>query len=131
MPDVGEGGPPDARARLAAAQRELLAALVAGGPGPVGFDERRLAIQAASLIAKRRGLVALSAPDLVGSLGGEFPALFASYAEGRPKPPGGSRADARAFADWLAPGPAEPPAPRRRGFWSRVRETRRARRAST
>jgi hypothetical protein len=101
------------RERLAHAQRELLAALVAGGPDPEGFDPERLGIQRASLIAKRRGLVARSAPDLVARLGGRFTGLFAEYAKGRPKPPGGSRGDARAFAEWLGmppePVPAMPP----------------------
>ncbi|WP_285775204.1 hypothetical protein [Microtetraspora sp. NBRC 13810] len=90
-----------ARGRLAEAQRELLAALVAGGPRPEGFDEVRLRIQSASLIAKRRGLVARFAPELTRRLGSDFAPLFTSYAQGHPKPPGGSRADARAFIEWL------------------------------
>jgi hypothetical protein len=131
------------RERLATAQRELLAALVAGGAPPGGFDRERLGIQADSLIAKRRGLVARAAPDLVTALGAEFRPLFAAYAAGRPKPPGGSRGDARAFAEWLPPssGTGEPvssspavplsAASRFRRFLSRGRETSRARRAST
>ncbi|GAA5072625.1 hypothetical protein HNP84_003791 [Thermocatellispora tengchongensis] len=113
------------RARLAAQQHDLLAALVAGGAHPPGFDENRLRIQAASLIAKRRGLVAKVAPDLVRKLDGRFAALFTEYARGRPKPPGGSRADARAFAAWLAanhPGTApQAPSARPRGLLSRIR----------
>ncbi|MFD1546486.1 hypothetical protein [Nonomuraea guangzhouensis] len=107
------------RQRLAAAQRGLLAALVAGGPLPDGFDPVRLRIEAAGLIAKRRGLVARSAPDLAIRLGPRFAALFTEYAERHPKPPGGSLGDARAFADWLGlpldPPPAGPPP----GRWAR------------
>ncbi|GES22106.1 hypothetical protein Aple_050030 [Acrocarpospora pleiomorpha] len=79
----------------------MLAALVAGGPEPPGFDGSRLRIQAHSLIAKRRGLVATALPALASALGGNFAREFFDYANGRPKPPGGSRADARAFAEWL------------------------------
>jgi hypothetical protein len=107
------------RQRLADAQRGLLAALVAGGPLPDGFDPVRLRIEAAGLIAKRRGLAARSAPDLVIRLGPRFAALFTEYAERRPKPPGGSLGDVRAFADWLGlpldPPPAGPPP----GRWAR------------
>lgn len=41
-----------ARDRLEQAQTALLAALLAGGPAPPGFDPERLRIQAAALIAK-------------------------------------------------------------------------------
>jgi hypothetical protein len=90
-----------ARESLRAAQAALLAALVAGGRVPEGFDGERVRIQAHSLVAKRRGLVARRLPDLVRSLGPAFAAAFAAYAAGRPKPGGGSQADARNFADWL------------------------------
>ncbi|MGV9596245.1 hypothetical protein ACWDR1_06210 [Streptosporangium sandarakinum] len=119
------GPVPDLRAELARAQAELLAALVAGGEPPPGFDEGRLRIQAASLVSKRRGVVARIRPDLVALLGAAgFAAEFDAYARNRPKPPGGSRADARDFAERLRaaghplpePGP-EPPAGRR--WWTR------------
>ncbi|GAA4565796.1 hypothetical protein GCM10023193_40800 [Planotetraspora kaengkrachanensis] len=102
----GEGwrdhGPAEAaRESLRAAQAALLAALVAGGAVPDGFDRVRVRIQAHSLVAKRRGIVAHRRPDLVVSLGSDFAATFAAYADGRPKPAGGSQADARNFADWL------------------------------
>jgi hypothetical protein len=102
-PGRGEEGRDGLRAReaLRAAQRALLAALVAGGGLPEGFDADRVRIQAHSLIAKRRGLAARLLPDLVRALGPEFARAFADYATGRPKPPGGSRADARAFVEWL------------------------------
>ncbi|MBE3011513.1 hypothetical protein IL992_20245 [Microbispora sp. NEAU-D428] len=91
----------DARSALAAAQAELLAALVAGGRAPDGFDPGRLAVQARGLLAKRRGSVARTAPDLVEVLGAEFAGLFAAYSAEHVKPEGGSRADARDFAVWL------------------------------
>ncbi|WP_283135497.1 hypothetical protein [Rhizohabitans arisaemae] len=120
-----DGGAGSARERLAARQAELLTALVAGGPPPEGFDPVRLRVQRDSLIAKRRGLVARAAPLLVHALDGEFVPLFAGYADGRPKPAGGSAADARAFTAWLeaagrlperAPAPAEEARPR---WWKR------------
>ncbi|MFC3818899.1 hypothetical protein [Planomonospora venezuelensis] len=122
---------PDPRAELARAQAGLLAALVAGGEAPPGFDGERLRIQENSLIAKRRGTVARLRPDLVRALGDGFAAEFAAYARGRPKPAGGSRADARDFAEALGaagrlPGAAAP-APsfglrsRLRTFWRAVR----------
>ncbi|GAA0378817.1 hypothetical protein GCM10009530_31800 [Microbispora corallina] len=92
----------DARASLAAGQAQLLAALVAGGPVPEGFDAERVRVQARSLVAKRSGSVARVAPALARRLGAEFGRLFAEYAATRPKPGEGSRADAAAFADWLA-----------------------------
>ena len=97
-PGTWEG---EARAALARAQSGLLAALVAGGETPPGFDEKRLRIQEFSLISKRRGTVARLRPDLVALLGGDFAGEFEAYARGRPKPPGGSRADARDFAGRL------------------------------
>ncbi|GAA4597552.1 hypothetical protein GCM10023194_72690 [Planotetraspora phitsanulokensis] len=105
MPYAGGGsdrGSADAaRESLRASQAALLAALVAGGGVPDGFDRERVRIQAHSLVAKRRGLVARRRPDLVMSLGPDFAGKFAAYAAGRPKPAGGSQADARSFAEWL------------------------------
>jgi hypothetical protein len=112
VPD-GPADTTEARERLARAQRELLAALVAGAAHPDGFDPDRLRAQAASLVAKRRDLVARAAPDLVARLGPRFGALFADYARGRPRPAGGSQADARAFALWLGL-PGDQDFPRRR-----------------
>ncbi|MBB2913417.1 hypothetical protein FHS43_004721 [Streptosporangium becharense] len=102
-----------ARAALADAQAALLASLVAGREAPAGFDRDRLRVQERSLIAKRRRSVARHRPDLVVVLGGDFAREFAGYARGRPRPPGGTHADVRDFADWLrAAGrlPEEPPA---------------------
>ncbi|GAA0407528.1 hypothetical protein Acor_69180 [Acrocarpospora corrugata] len=103
-----------ARERLAREEARLLAALVAGAPQPPGFDPARLRIQAHSLIAKRRGLVAVALPGLVSALGAEFAREFFAYADGRPKPPGGSRADAHAFVEWLRAEGRLPAAPEQR-----------------
>ncbi|WP_066371579.1 hypothetical protein [Herbidospora mongoliensis] len=112
----------DPRAQLADQQRALLAALVAGAAPPEGFDAERLRIQAGSLIAKRRGLVAVARPDVVQALGSSFGREFQGYASGRPKPQGGSRADAAAFAEWvrsrgLLPEPPEAPQEQKRHWW--------------
>ncbi|WP_440100626.1 hypothetical protein [Streptosporangium sp. H16] len=119
-----------AREALAGAQEALVAALVAGREAPRGFDRERLRVQEAGLISKRRRTVARLRPDLVASLGDGFAGEFDAYARGRPKPPGGSHADARDFADRLrAAGrlPEEPvtpepgPAPRRWSLFGRRR----------
>ncbi|MET8052322.1 MULTISPECIES: hypothetical protein [unclassified Streptosporangium] len=90
-----------AREALAGAQAALMAALVAGEEAPPGFDRERLLIQESSLISKRRRTVARLRPDLAALLGDGFAAEFDAYARGRPRPPGGSHADARDFADRL------------------------------
>lgn len=138
VPDGAAGSVDDARAALARAQAELLTALVAGGEAPPGFDAERLRIQTAGLVAKRRGAAARLRPDLVMLLGGDFAAEFDAYARGRPRPPGGSHADVRDFAEELRatgrvpdgpdPGPGRGPGselvpePRvRSGRWFRFR----------
>ncbi|GAA2782958.1 hypothetical protein GCM10010505_09090 [Kitasatospora aburaviensis] len=88
-----------ARARLARRQEELLAALVAGGPVPDGFDPAQVRSQAAALAAKRRDTVAKVAPELPRLLGRPYGPLFLAYAAAQPQT-GGYRADARAFAAW-------------------------------
>ncbi|GAA3094800.1 hypothetical protein [Streptosporangium carneum] len=97
----GDGAGSGAREALARAQAGLVAALVAGGEPPEGFDVGRLRIQEAALISKRRGTVARLRPDLCALLGDAFAAEFDGYARGRPKPQGGSRVDAQDFARWL------------------------------
>lgn len=90
-----------ARDRLAQAQTGLLAALVAGGPCPDGFDEERLAVQRRALLAKRAGVVGKVAPELPEILGEKnFRTAYARYAEGRPMA-GGYRRDALDFARHL------------------------------
>ncbi len=87
-----------ARQRVGRAQAELLAALVAAGPVPAGFDTRRLEVQARALRAKRADVVAKVAPELPQILGAaEYRRLFAAYATGRPLA-GNHRWDALDFA---------------------------------
>ncbi|CAM5337682.1 putative protein OS=Kitasatospora aureofaciens OX=1894 GN=GCM10010502_35160 PE=4 SV=1 [Kitasatospora aureofaciens] len=89
-----------ARERLARRQEELLAALVAGGPVPPGFDPGQVRAQSAGLAAKRRDATAKVAPDLPRLLGAQYGPLFLGYARTHPQT-GGYRADARAFAAWV------------------------------
>jgi hypothetical protein len=105
--------------RLAEAQGRVVAALVAGAEPPEGFDGERLRLQAASLIAKRRAVVARLRPDAAEAAGADLAREFAAYARSRTTPPPGYRADADDFAAWLrAQGrmPGQDPRPR---WWSR------------
>jgi cation transport regulator ChaB len=91
----------DQRARLAQAQAELLAALLADGPTPAGFDEQRLRVEANSLLAKRRGIVAMLNPDVADELGERFRPLFTQYARAHPRRSGSrAREDAADFVAW-------------------------------
>ncbi len=92
-----------ARERLARRQEELLAALVAGGPVPPGFDPVQVRAQSTGLAAKRRDTTAKVAPDLPRLLGPRYGPLFLDYARTRPQT-GGYRADARSFAAWVLTG---------------------------
>ena len=75
----------EARERLAHAQSALLAALLADGPVPPGFDAERLDVQSRALRAKRADVVAKVAPELPAILGEEeFRTAFLGYAKGRP-----------------------------------------------
>lgn len=110
------------RADLAARQAALLAALLAGGPAPEGFDPAGLRAQAEALRAKRQRVTAALRPDLPDLLGERFAALFAEYARTHPRLTGtGARDDATAFATWLAQrGEIDTgPARRRRWCWRR------------
>jgi hypothetical protein len=100
-----------ARHRLAAAQTQLLAALLGGAPPPAGFDPARLRVQADALLAKRRNLVARLRPDLTETLAGDFRDRFNAYARAHPNPADGTRADAAAFAQAVQ---AQPTHQRRR-----------------
>lgn len=93
-------GTAGARERLARRQEELLAALVAGGPVPPGFDPVQVRVQSTGLAAKRRDTTAKVAPDLPRLLGDRYGPLFLDYARTHPQT-GGYRADARAFAQWV------------------------------
>ncbi|WP_225438714.1 hypothetical protein [Candidatus Frankia nodulisporulans] len=83
------------RARLAAGQSALLAALVAGGGDPEGFDQEALAATRHALLDKRRARVAHRWPTLAAEP--EFNARFLSWAAGRP--PAGAHADGLGFGD--------------------------------
>ncbi|MFI7618080.1 hypothetical protein ACIBP6_43355 [Nonomuraea terrae] len=111
----------EARRRLAEAQGRVVAALVAGGEVPEGFDPERMRVQSASLVAKRRDIVARIRPDAAAAAGPDLVAEFAAYAGARATPPPGYRADAEDFAAWLRERgrmPDEEPGKRRR--WSRL-----------
>ncbi|WP_327089432.1 hypothetical protein OIE66_02055 [Nonomuraea sp. NBC_01738] len=112
----GDAGAGDARGRLAGVQAALVAALVAGAEAPGGFDADRLRIQAASLVAKRRSVVARLRPDAAAAAGSELAADFARYAAERTTPPPGYRADADDFAAWLRARGKMPEPPDRRWF---------------
>lgn len=116
------GGTEAARLRLAAAQEELLAALVSDGADPAGFDTERLAVQRRALAAKRADVVAAVAPELPGILGADYRTAFLDYAHRRPMR-GGYRRDALDFAGHLlALGlPAHPAARRKLTQWWRER----------
>lgn len=91
-----------AREDLARRQAELVRALLAGGPAPEGFDEKRIAIEARALHAKRRGVAEQVRPDLAEALGDRFGPLFDEWAAGRPRRAGVTfRADLEDFAGWL------------------------------
>jgi hypothetical protein len=72
------------REELAAAQAALVAALVAGGPVPAGFDRVRVAAAARALTGKRAGEVARAWPSLAAVHGPRWAAVFAEWARGRP-----------------------------------------------
>ncbi|MGW2845658.1 multinuclear nonheme iron-dependent oxidase, partial [Streptomyces sp. NPDC001274] len=107
-----------ARDRLATGQHGLLAALVAGGPVPAGFDRERLAVQSRALAAKRAGVVAKVAPELPEILGTGYRSAFLAYAAARPMS-AGYRRDALDFAEslLLADLPADAAARRRLTHW--------------
>lgn len=92
---------------LAARQAALVAALVAGGPLPAGFDAQRVGAAAAALRRKRAGEVARAWPLLAADLGTGFRPRFATWAEGRPS--AGSFADGFAYARFLRDSGELPP----------------------
>jgi hypothetical protein len=84
---------------LAARQAALVAALVAGGELPAGFDLTLVAAARRALLVKRAGEVAKAWPLLAASLGADWPECFIEWAESRP--PRGPRRDGRDFArEW-------------------------------
>ncbi|WP_433217381.1 hypothetical protein ACQP00_09560 [Dactylosporangium sp. CS-047395] len=125
-------------AALAAQQEALVAALVAGGPLPAGFDESAVQATRVALRRKRAGEVAQRWPFLAASYGAGWTSTFAAWAASHP--PNGSLRDgwdfARAMGDSLPPlareelaareaelsyDGASAPVPRRRSRWSRLR----------
>ena len=68
---------------LAARQAELVAALVAGGPDPAGFDADRLAVARRALLRKRAGEVAAVWPLLATSPRMDWSATFTAFAASR------------------------------------------------
>ena len=95
--------PNDARKRLAAAQLELVRALVSNEIMPAEFDSARIQATADALLLKRSHSVAHAWPGLARSLGSSFDERFAVYARSRPiVQEGGPLADGRAFARDLA-----------------------------
>lgn len=102
---VPEGGRQEA---LAAAQRALVAALVAGGPLPPGFDAERVGAASRALLRKRAGEVARVWPATAAAHGPGWADEFARWASGRPTR--GSWRDgwdfARAHRDALPPAAA-------------------------
>lgn len=88
-------------ADLASRQAALLAALVAGGPLPAGFDAAAVGVAALALRRKRAGEVARAWPAVAAALGPEWGERFTHWAVGRT--PRGSLLDGWAFTtDLLA-----------------------------
>ncbi len=102
---------------LAARQAELVAALVASGPLPSGFDPDRLAVARRALLRKRAGEAATVWPLLAASLGQAWPDAFAASVAGRA--PLGALRDGWDLArelsrrgDWATPPPSSSPSAR-------------------
>lgn len=92
----------DRRAALAAAQHDLLAALVTSATPPPGFDARQIEVQARALLAKRARTAAAHHSWLSAALGPDYLAHFTDYAHGHPKPVGSStHSDALDFEAFL------------------------------
>ncbi|HEX7303146.1 hypothetical protein [Lentzea sp.] len=90
-----------ARERLASQQAALLNALLANGPAPAGFDERRLAVERRALLSKRRSVARMLGPSVADELGDRFQPLFDAYAVENPRRTGSrAREDAARFAEW-------------------------------
>jgi hypothetical protein len=78
------------RTDLAARQAELVAALVAGGPLPAGFDPVRIEATRRALLRKRAGEAAKAWPVLAAALGGDWNDVVAAHRAGT-EPVGGLR----------------------------------------
>jgi uncharacterized protein (TIGR04222 family) len=84
----------------AAGKRLRVAALVAGGPLPAGFDPHRVGAARRALLRKRAGEVARAWPMLAAGHGPAWADAFAAWAAGRP--PLGSLRDGWDLARELA-----------------------------
>jgi len=84
---------------LVARQAALVRALVAAGELPEGFDRHAIDTASKALLRKRSGEVGGHLPHVRAALGDRFFALFAAWAEGRPKV--STHADAAAFTAYL------------------------------
>jgi len=102
--------PAAARARLGAAQHDLVAALVAGAPAPPGFAADRVAAAADALLRKRAREIAAVWPALAVELGARFADQVAGTLRGRP--PAGALTDGWRVARELAAAGWLPPAAR-------------------
>jgi uncharacterized protein (UPF0276 family) len=92
---------------LAAAQAQLVGALVAGGPHPSGFDTRRLTIESQMLIAKRLRVAARAWPGL--DLEGARRDQFIRWARANPPPDDAcGTSDGRNFAAAMSEREASP-----------------------
>lgn len=102
-PDA-EPGLSVARSVLAARQQELVAALVAHGPVPDGFDPQRLAAVRLGLARKRLGGIGQHFPALAAQVRSD-PTLWELYFNWHlshlPRPQVGSFADGAALVDFL------------------------------
>jgi hypothetical protein len=83
-------GPGPGSAALADRQAALVAALVAGGPAPAGFDPDRLAAAQRALLRKRAAAAAVEWPLLDRSFGARWPDTFSRLRAGQ-DPVGGLR----------------------------------------
>ncbi|PXX65493.1 hypothetical protein DFR70_104557 [Nocardia tenerifensis] len=98
--------------RLSERQAALVAALVAGGPLPDGFEAGAVAAAARALLRKRADEVARRYPLLAHACGADFTARFVAWAAERPKT--STATDATAFAEYTGiPGGPSGLGPRR------------------
>jgi hypothetical protein len=124
-----------ARERLAQAQAALVRSLVAGATPPEGFDVRRLATAARSLLNKRLRETSRAWPMLARCLGDRYGERFRAFAAGMPPPAeGGPLADGWAFAQTVAADELDDDARRERLLidlhWRRTRGGLRPRRGA-
>lgn len=101
-PDPPRSAPPPAGSGLARGQAELVAALVAGAPLPIGFDADRLDATRSALLRKRAGEAAKAWPLLAASAGTDWVEVFSGHA--RDREPAGAVRDGWDLARELAAG---------------------------